>query len=326
MVTGERGQRAAAMMVGEVDRRETADAVKRFRMELRDAAESHERWGTVFGTGVPPRERVGSTPKTASKAVVFGGLPTDTQLLSVLSRTIWALVSSESLRLIFSKSFGGRAGSKPALIWPKGGGSPSFTLLPHCNFQGANMRMIVEPYQSRWADDYASIRTELNSALEGIEIVGIEHVGSTSVVGLAARPILDIDIIVTRATVPAAIAAVRDRAGYEYMGEWGIEDRHAFKLSGVKPARNLYVCVEDCAALRNHLGVRDVLRSDPELREEYAAVKKKLAEQEHERTQDYVAGKTEILQRVLEKAGIGCEERESIGRANSKTADWGVKR
>jgi hypothetical protein len=51
MVTGESGQRAAAMMVGEVDRRETADAVKRFRMELRDAAESHERWGTVFGTG-----------------------------------------------------------------------------------------------------------------------------------------------------------------------------------------------------------------------------------------------------------------------------------
>ena len=45
MVTGERGQRAAAMMVGEVDRRDTADAVKRFRPEMRDAAESHLRQG-----------------------------------------------------------------------------------------------------------------------------------------------------------------------------------------------------------------------------------------------------------------------------------------
>ena len=82
------------------------------------------------------------------------------------------------------------------------------------------MRIEVVPYQPIWPELFRDIKVQLQDALSSVPIVAIEHVGSTSVLGLASKPILDIDVIFSRRTVAAATAALQ-RVGYDYKGEWG---------------------------------------------------------------------------------------------------------
>jgi GrpB-like predicted nucleotidyltransferase (UPF0157 family) len=183
---------------------------------------------------------------------------------------------------------------------------------------------LAYPY-SQWPAQFLAIKSELETYLADIPYISIEHVGSTSVPNLIAKPILDIDVIVPRSQVEPAIAALTTpTAGYHYVGTLEIEDRHSLRLlashaytaSGTKlPSRNLYVIVEGCLQLRNHLGVRDVLRKDEALREEYGRVKVDLLNSGVD-LDEYVAGKSGVLQRILEKAGLTTEEREVIGKVN----------
>ncbi len=76
------------------------------------------------------------------------------------------------------------------------------------------------------------------------------------------------------------------------------------------------MCLDGCLALRNHLAVRDTLRSNPELRDEYARVKTALAERDVETMDDYVAGKNAVLQKILEASGLSPEELEAVASAN----------
>jgi GrpB-like predicted nucleotidyltransferase (UPF0157 family) len=184
------------------------------------------------------------------------------------------------------------------------------------------MKVTVEQYNPEWATQFAALKSQISAILSGVAIVGIEHVGSTSVVGLAAKPVLDIDIVVTQPNLePATKALTRSTndggGGYEYFGEWGVPDRHAFrKYGGVLPKHNLYVCIEGSQSLRNHLLVRDTCRRDPEVRDAYGRKKMELAEKEWIDVDDYCEAKNEILQFILSKAGMGEEEREEIRKRN----------
>jgi GrpB-like predicted nucleotidyltransferase (UPF0157 family) len=144
--------------------------------------------------------------------------------------------------------------------------------------------------------------------------VAIEHVGSTSVPGLAAKPIIDIDVVVDRAHVDVAVAAL-EAAGYTPLGDMGVPERYAFKTPAGSIRQNTYVTVEGCLSLRNHLGLRDVLRNDPILRADYSAVKKRLAD-ETDDIDVYIDGKTSIVRRILERAGLSVDELDEIETGN----------
>lgn len=178
------------------------------------------------------------------------------------------------------------------------------------------MQVVLEPFNPGWASDFLKIKSELIEALKAVSYQSIEHVGSTSVPGLVAKPIIDIDIIVARQKVQDAISACK-AIGYEYNGEWGVPDRHALRAPSKSPVRNLYVCVEGCFALRNHLAVRDILKLDESLRKEYAAVKVQLAGQELSNIDEYCEGKNEIVRKILEKAGIWKEKPAMIEPLNT---------
>jgi GrpB-like predicted nucleotidyltransferase (UPF0157 family) len=121
------------------------------------------------------------------------------------------------------------------------------------------MPVTVSPYDPSWAQEFADIKKELEAALEGVPFVSIEHVGSTSIPHLAAKPILDIEVVATREQLQSVLEALQHpNLQLIYMGELGIADRGS-------------------AALRNHLAVRDLLRSDQALRREYVALKCELA-------------------------------------------------
>ncbi|KAF2175116.1 UPF0157-domain-containing protein [Zopfia rhizophila CBS 207.26] len=180
------------------------------------------------------------------------------------------------------------------------------------------MSVVVEEYNPEWPEHFDKIKSELQSFLEDADIISIEHVGSTSVPGLAAKPIIDVDIIATRENIQSAIDALVAKGNFIYLGELGIIDRHALYSPDQKPSRNIYVCVDGTYQTRNHLSVRDTLRSDPALREEYGSVKLQLAERGLDIV-DYVEAKSNILIKILQKSGVMTEEElDGVNAANKK--------
>jgi GrpB-like predicted nucleotidyltransferase (UPF0157 family) len=141
-------------------------------------------------------------------------------------------------------------------------------------------------------------------------VVAIEHVGSTSVPGLAAKPVIDCDIVVAERDVAAASRAL---TGLEFkpLGELGIPLRWAFKEPERLAGTNTYVVVAGSLSLRNHLAVRDILRTDPALRQQYAAAKKR-AGATAANIDEYGRAKNAIVQKILAAAGLTDAERASI--------------
>ena len=173
------------------------------------------------------------------------------------------------------------------------------------------MRIEVVPYHSTWPTIFETIRSELAEALDSVEVISIEHVGSTAVPGLAAKPVIDVDVVVATDQVGAAIEAL-ETVGYVHRGEMGVPDRHSLAAPERGPRRHVYVVVDGSLALRNHLGVRDVLRTDPDLRERYANLKLVLSKRDWDNADQYLAEKSELLQVILEQAGISRRERSAI--------------
>jgi GrpB-like predicted nucleotidyltransferase (UPF0157 family) len=180
--------------------------------------------------------------------------------------------------------------------------------------------VIVTPYDSAWPGHFRALRDRLLPALEGIS-EHIEHVGSTSVKGLAAKPIIDIDIIIEEAQLDAAIKALAG-LDYHHRGELGIEGRHAFRYEGEEdlPVHNLYVCIQGAESLRNHLLLRDYLREHPDRAEAYGELKQQLARKHPNDIDAYIEGKSAFILEILEEQGMDSESLAVIENANLITS------
>ena len=178
----------------------------------------------------------------------------------------------------------------------------------------------VSDYDPAWPQRFQKLRAEDSSALSaaGVPFRSIEHVGSTSVVGLAAKPVIDVDIVVEAVDVGAA-SAVLVGLGFEPRGELGIPQRWAFSEPDRLTGTHTYVVVVGSLALRNHLAIRETLRADPELREEYAQVKRQVAATAAD-IDEYIAGKNATMHRILAVAGFSDEELVLIAQANNLPA------
>jgi GrpB-like predicted nucleotidyltransferase (UPF0157 family) len=170
----------------------------------------------------------------------------------------------------------------------------------------------VVDYDPRWPERFAALRAEYAAALAdaGVPVVAIEHVGSTSVPGLAAKPVIDCDIVVAEEDVAAASDALVG-LGFTPQGELGIPQRWAFEPPDRLPHTNTYVVVDGCLSLRNHLAVRETLRANSELRDRYAATKKRVGAETSD-IDEYGQGKNAVVQEILAAAGLSDAERASI--------------
>ena len=172
--------------------------------------------------------------------------------------------------------------------------------------------VVVVDYDCAWPGRFEMLRNEyaLAMAAAQVPVVAIEHVGSTSVPGLAAKPVIDCDIVVREADVAAA-GEVLVSLGFTPLGELGIPQRWAFKEPARLAGTNTYVIVDGCLSLRNHLAVREVLRADAALRDEYAAVKRQAGA--HAANIDaYGQAKSAMVQKILAAGGLTGAERASI--------------
>lgn len=139
--------------------------------------------------------------------------------------------------------------------------------------------MVVQEYDDQWPKYFAAIGEVFRAHLSSVE--AIEHVGSTSVPGMCAKPIIDIDIIVGGDKEFVTTKTELESLGYVHNGNQGVEGREVFirngnnghkVLDGIR--HHLYVCKRDSAELSRHLRFRDALRNDASLREAYRAIKK----------------------------------------------------
>ena len=158
----------------------------------------------------------------------------------------------------------------------------------------------VVEYQPSWVDEFQSYANRLQQSLDGL-VIGIEHVGSTSVTGLAAKPIIDIDIVISSRVVLGQVLQRLETIGYEHIGSDGIPGREAFKWPGER-RHHLYVCAVNAPNLHNHLMFRDHLREHPEVADAYGQLKKKLAQQYRYDAESYCEAKTEFIQQTVETA------------------------
>lgn len=185
--------------------------------------------------------------------------------------------------------------------------------------RAASMRnIVVVDYDPVWPEVFEQLRSAIWPVVSDIASA-IEHVGSTAVPGLAAKPIIDLTIVVpTKTDVPRSIECL-SRLGYVHRGNLGIEGREAFVSPETLPAHHLYVCPRDSIALANHLAVRDHLRMHPETAREYGQLKKQLAIEFPNDIDRYIEGKTDLILRILRAANFPAEELLSIERVNRKT-------
>ena len=140
-------------------------------------------------------------------------------------------------------------------------------------------KVVVLPYYVEWQSAFEKIKDEIEEAI-GDLIIGIEHVGSTSVEGMSAKPCIDIDVIIEDYLSFAKVVDGLQAIGYIHEGNLGIKDREAFKYSGKEHLQmhHLYVCPKYSEELHRHIIFRDFLRSNPEAVKKYSLIKEKAAE------------------------------------------------
>lgn len=183
----------------------------------------------------------------------------------------------------------------------------------------------VLPYTEEWASTFRQLAAIYQQHLEGL-ITGIEHVGSTSVPGLAAKPIIDIDLLIKEPSQLPPVVAVLEKLGYTWRGDLGIPGRDAFgRNADTTPddgkgtawmAHNLYVCLEGCISLQNHLQLRNFLRQHPEAAQQYGALKQDLSVRYPYDIDQYIEGKTAFITGILAQTGLQEDDLQDITARN----------
>jgi GrpB-like predicted nucleotidyltransferase (UPF0157 family) len=161
---------------------------------------------------------------------------------------------------------------------------------------------LVEKYNPEWPKKFEEIKSFLGKKIAKA-CLRIEHVGSTSVPGMTAKPIIDLIIVIEPERWEEMKSLLEER-GYYYRGDQGIEEREVFRLTDetILPAHHLYVCPEHSLELKKETAFRDYMKTHKQDRERLSAVKWSLAEKFNNDRQAYMDGKAALCREITEKA------------------------
>lgn len=188
------------------------------------------------------------------------------------------------------------------------------------------MTIEIQKYNPEWKEQFEKLSKYLLLHLED-NVVKIEHVGSTSVPGMSAKPIIDLDIIISNNESTFNIVKNKlENLGYTHLGEMGISGREVFKRNSLNTPitvhenewcqHNLYVCTEGSIGLNNHLTLKKHLLDNPKSVFEYSKLKERLAKKFPYDIDAYIDGKTDFIIDILEKEGMKSSETELIKHEN----------
>ncbi len=194
-----------------------------------------------------------------------------------------------------------------------------------CERMVAGVAIEIVDYDPRWVASFDGLRERLAAALAPF-VLRIEHVGSTAVPGLAAKPIVDLDLVVTPRDLPVVSQRLAT-LGYLHQGDLGIPGRQAFTTTTtttstppMQPTQHLYVCAPDSRELARHLAFRDALRAQPDTARAYAELKRRLALQHAADQATYTSAKTAFVEAVLAGAPPPHQGSRVSGRGGVRSA------
>jgi GrpB-like predicted nucleotidyltransferase (UPF0157 family) len=164
-----------------------------------------------------------------------------------------------------------------------------------------NVPAVVVEYDAQWPAAFQRLRDRVDSALTGVPHV-TEHVGSTAVPGLDAKPIIDVDVVVPDETAVGPAIEALTAAGWRHQGDLGIKGREAFAPPADAPYHHLYVVVAGSPPHRDHIDFRDFLRAHPGQAARYGELKRQLAALLETNREAYVDGKADMITEILRLA------------------------
>jgi GrpB-like predicted nucleotidyltransferase (UPF0157 family) len=164
----------------------------------------------------------------------------------------------------------------------------------------ANPVVVVE-YDARWPATFEALRSRVAGVL-GDLAAAIEHIGSTAVPGMAAKPIIDMDVLLKSGSDLPQVIQRLDALGYVHRGDLGIAGREAFAAPPDAPTHHLYVCPPESQEYRRHLALRDYLRAHDADAAAYSELKRSLAARFRDDRAAYCEAKQEFIERLLQQA------------------------
>lgn len=166
-------------------------------------------------------------------------------------------------------------------------------------------RVFVVAYDYGWKEEFKKIKLYLEKELEN-SIIAIEHVGSTSVEGLSAKPIIDIDIVIKNYDNFQDVKSRLESLGYYHEGDLGIKDREAFGYAEKHEfmTHHLYVCPQNSQELKRHIAFRDYLRTHKEDRDKYSEIKLYAANKYPSDIDSYIETKSPCIGKIYKKIGL----------------------
>ena len=167
------------------------------------------------------------------------------------------------------------------------------------------------PYTAEWIRLFEAEKARLQAAI-GKHVLDIQHVGSTAIPGMIAKPIIDIGIAVEDFEEARVCIQSVQSLGYEYRGEQGIPRRHYF-VKGDPRTHHIHMNEVGSRDWEDQVLFRDYLVGHPQLAKEYAALKKELAERHPMDREAFQVGKARFIEWVLEMA-----------RSESRARDAGI--
>lgn len=166
--------------------------------------------------------------------------------------------------------------------------------------------VVLVEYDPSWPAIAASESQAIMDACRqacGSAVLRVEHIGSTSVPGLMAKPVIDLMPLVRSFEEGFACVEAIRRLGYWYGGEFGIAGRHLF-IKGDPRTHHVHMLVDGSREAVRHLAVRDQLRGDPELARRYAVLKLELQKRFSHDRQGFSDAKAEFMKEIFRRAGV----------------------
>jgi GrpB-like predicted nucleotidyltransferase (UPF0157 family) len=171
-----------------------------------------------------------------------------------------------------------------------------------------------EKFNVNWSLQFEELKSRIFPCVSKY-VNEILHVGSTSIKGMSAKPIIDIDLVVDDLKYLDEIKKELFQLGYEYKGDLGIKDRVVFSCTQSKIQHHLYLIIENSIAFRNHLFLKRHLENNIESFNKYESLKGGLSESSSNR-ETYWRSKTEFILSCLRKEGMPDSEIEVIKAQN----------
>ncbi|EGO8274891.1 GrpB family protein [Enterococcus faecalis] len=164
------------------------------------------------------------------------------------------------------------------------------------------MRVIVTEYQPAWVEQFEEEAQVLKQILKE-NCLKVEHIGSTSVSNLAAKPIIDFLVIVEEIEKVDLLQGEFERIGYEYMGEFGLSGRRYLRKDPIKRTHHVHIYqFDNTQEILRHLAFRNYLRENPAIAKTYGTLKKQLAQAHPDSIDKYMDGKDAFIKKIEKEA------------------------